>query len=259
MIIVVLVKACLDTERPRDLSLGTGLAVRSDEATVLDEMSDRALQAALTHRDREPDTEVVTLMLAPAGAAATLRKTLAIGADRGIHIVDDDLVGADILLTARTIAAGIATESYDLVLAGDTSTDGSSGMVPAAIAELLGLPLAAGLTSVTIATTSVTGEREADSGTEHIEVGLPALACVTDASEAARLPNFKGIMAAKKKPVTTFSLDELGIEADPDVVPSSIMLTAEPTPPKSGGIKLVDDATAGTRLCDYLVEEGVVR
>lgn len=259
MKIIVLVKAALDTEERRELHPETGLAERSESSFVIDEMSDRGLEAALAHADGAEGVEVVTVMAAPEAAAATLRKTLAIGADRAVHVVDSDLLGADIVLTARTLAAAVQREGCDLVLAGETSTDGSSGMVPAAIAELLGAAFAAGLDELAVSVGAVSGSRSVDGGVQTLEAVLPAVVSVTEALPAARFPNFKGIMAAKKKPLETLSLTDLGVRADPSLTASSIMLSAERAPEKSSGIKLVDDGMAAERLAEFLIEDGAVR
>ncbi|WP_053382745.1 electron transfer flavoprotein subunit beta/FixA family protein [Leucobacter celer] len=259
MKIIVLVKAVLDTAESRRLSRETGLAERTESGYVLDGMSDRALEAAVAYAESADGVEVVTLMVAPEEALATLRKTLAVGADRALHIVDPDLVGADIVLTAQAIAAAVGRESCDLVIGGETSTDGASGMVPAAVAEWAGLAFASGLDEIEISPGLVSGVRSDGGGVQTLEVDLPAIVSVTEALPATRFPNFKGIMAAKKKPLETLSLADLGLRDDPALVARSIVLSAEPSPPKPSGIKLVDDGTAADQLAEYLIESGAIR
>src|SRR5690606_29531432 len=124
----------------RKLNLETGLADRGASEAVLDEIGERSLEAALSHADKSPDVEVVVLSMAPAGSAATIRKGLAMGAASAVHVTDPGLVGADLGLTAEVLAAALRRTGFDLVIAGNLSTDGSGGVLPAMIAELLDVP-----------------------------------------------------------------------------------------------------------------------
>ena len=138
MKIFVLVKEVPDTYGDRKLSLETGLADRSAGDVVLDEITERALEVALSYADKNPDAEVTALTMAPESSTATVRRALAIGAASAIHIADDELVGADLGLTAQVLAAAIRRGGADLVITGNLSTDGSGGVIPAMLAEHLG-------------------------------------------------------------------------------------------------------------------------
>lgn len=254
MKIVVLVKEVPDTYGDRKLNLETGLADRGASDTVLDEIGERALEVALSHADANAGTEVVVLSMSPESAAATVRKGLAMGASSAVQLVDEALAGADLGLTAEALAAALQHIGYDLVIAGNESTDGSGGVLPAMIAELLDVPNATSLNSVEIADGEVRGERASDHGTMRVTAELPAVISITEALPDARFPNFKGIMAAKKKPFTTLSLAELGVDADTTEASRSIMISLGEKPPRTAGTKIVDEGDAGERLAEYLVQ-----
>ncbi|MET0734102.1 MAG: electron transfer flavoprotein subunit beta/FixA family protein [Microbacterium sp.] len=254
MKIVVLVKEVPDTYGDRKLSLETGLADRAASETVLDEIGERSLEVALSFADANAGTEVVVLSMAPESAAATVRKGLAMGAASAVQIVDEELLGADLGLTAEVLAAAVKRIGADLVITGNQSTDGSGGVLPAMIAELLDLPAALNLTSVEIAEGSVTGVRATDAGTIEVSSDLPALISITEALPDARFPNFKGIMAAKKKPFETLSLADLGVEALAADAARSIVIGLSEKPPRQAGTKIIDEGDAGEKLAEYLIQ-----
>ncbi len=254
MKIVVLVKEVPDTYGDRKLNLQTGLADRAASETVLDEIGERALEVALSYADGHPGTEVVVLSMAPESATATVRKGLAMGAASAVHVVDEALVGADLGLTAEVLAAALQRIGYDLVIAGNQSTDGSGGVLPAMIAELLDVPNATGLNSVEIAEAEVRGERATDGGTMQVTAALPAVVSITERLPDARFPNFKGIMAAKKKPFVTLSLADLDVDAESPEASRSIMISLAEKPPRTAGTKIVDDGDGGERLAEYLAQ-----
>ncbi len=259
MRIVVLVKEVPDTYGERTLNLETGLAERADAKNVMDEIGERALEVALTYADAHEGTEVHVLSVAPEGATASIRKCLAMGAASATHVVDDGLVGADLGLTAEVLAAALRKTGFDLVLAGNQSTDGMGGVLPAMVAELLEVPHATNLCEVTITGTEVSGVRVSDDATVRVSAPLPAVVSITEALPDARFPGFKGIMAAKKKPLDVLSLTDLGIDAE-DMGPArSIMLAVEARPPRSAGVKITDDdGDAGARLAAYLAENHLI-
>ena len=210
MKIVVLVKEVPDTYGDRKLNLETGLADRAASETVLDEIGERALEVALSYADYTPAPRSSCCRWRPESAAATVRKGLAMGAASAVQVVDEALLGADLGLTAEVLAAALQRIGFDLVIAGNQSTDGSGGVLPAMIAELLDVPSATSLNSVEIGDGAVSGERATDGGTMQVTAPLPAVISITEALPDARFPNFKGIMAAKKKPFETLSLADLG-------------------------------------------------
>lgn len=254
MKIVVLIKEVPDTYNKRVLDLETGLADRAASEAVLDESSERALEVALSHAEVNDDVEILALCLGPETAASSLRKAFAMGAHRVAHVVDEALRGADVGLTAEVLAAAIQADGFDLVIAGSTATDGTSGMVPAALAELLDAGLLSGLSSVEIAGDGVAGTRISDGQIQQLRAAFPAVISITEALPDARFPNFKGIMAAKKKRLEQLDLGELGIEADREDTARSIMLSIAEKPPKQAGIVIVDEGDAGEQLATFLID-----
>jgi electron transfer flavoprotein beta subunit len=254
MKIIVLVKEVPDTYGDRKLNLETGLADREASETVIDEIGERALELALTYADANEGTDVAVLSLAPAAATATIRKGLAMGAGSATHVSDEALRGADLGLTAETLAAAIRRVGFDLVITGNVSTDGSGGMIPAMLAELLDVPLATGLSSVEISDAAVSGTRPVESGVQKVSANLPAVISITEALPGPRFPNFKGIMAAKKKPLEVLTLADLAITADNPDAARSIMLTVAEKPARATGVKIIDEGDAGEKLADFLVE-----
>ncbi|WP_314649993.1 electron transfer flavoprotein subunit beta/FixA family protein [uncultured Microbacterium sp.] len=258
MKIFVLVKEVPDTYGDRRLDLETGLADRAAGDLVLDEITERALEVALTYADAHEGTEVVAVSMAPEGSTASVRRALAIGAASAVHIADEQLRGADLGLTAEVLAAAIRRGEPDLVITGNLSTDGTGGVMPAMLAEHLGWTQATALTAVEIGADAVTGTRATDFGSQTVTAALPAVISVTEAMPDARFPNFKGIMAAKKKPLEVVSLDDLGVSADPAVAPRSIMTAVSEKPPRAAGVKIVDEGDAAQQLVDYLVQNRLV-
>jgi electron transfer flavoprotein beta subunit len=257
MKIVVLVKEVPDTYAERKLTLETGLADRDANDRVLDEIGERANEVAVAYAEAHPGTEVVVLSVGPDTVPTRLRKAMAMGADSGVHVLDDALLGADLTLTAEVLAATIERIGFDLVITGDVSTDGNAGLIPAMLAERLGVAHATSLSTVEISDTGVRGDRETTGGTITISAAFPAVISIGERLPDARFPGFKGIMAAKKKPIETLSLADLGIDADADV-PRSIVLAMSEKPARSGGIKVVDDGNAGRQLADFLIENRLV-
>lgn len=258
MRIVVLVKEVPDTWGDRKLNLETGLADRAASERVLDEIGERSLEVALSYADQNPGTEVVVVSMAPEGSAATVRKGLAMGAHSAVHVADEQLVGADLGLTAEVLAAAISRTGFDLVIAGNLSTDGSGGVMGAMVAELLDVPNLTTLTSVQIEDGRVSGERASDGATMRVSAELPAVISITEALPDARFPNFKGIMAAKKKPFETLTLADLGVEPEDHSASRSIVLALSEKPPRQAGTKIVDEGDAGTQLAEFLVQNRLV-
>jgi electron transfer flavoprotein beta subunit len=254
MRIVVLVKQVPDTYRDRRLSLQTGLADRAGSEAVLDEIGERALEVGLSYADSHPGTDVVVVSVGPATASAGIRRTLAMGASSAVHVIDDSLVGADLSLTAEVLAAAVTRAGYDLIMAGNLSTDGLGGVIPAMVAELLDLPQLTALNSLSIAEQSVSGVRIDEFGSHTVSAPLPAVVSITEALPDARFPSFTGIMAAKKKPLETVTLPELGIDPGDGTAARSIVVAVTEKPPRASGVKISDDGDAGTKVADFLIQ-----
>jgi electron transfer flavoprotein beta subunit len=247
-----------DTWGDRTLNLETGLLDRAGSELVLDEITERALEVALTYRDSQKDAEVVLLAVGPATVPASLRKGLAMGADRAVHVQDDALLGADMTLTAEVLAAAVRQIGFDLVIAGNISTDGGGGVLPSMLAELLGVAGVTSLSSVEITETGVAGRRTLESGACDVSAALPAVISITEALPDARFSNFKGIMAAKKKPFETLALSDLGHALDESASRSIVLAVAE-RPARTAGIKIDDDGDAGQQIAEFLSQNRLIK
>ncbi len=255
MKIVVLVKQVPDTAEERKLDPATGQLDRAAADSVVDEINERALEAALRIKDANKGTEVVAMTMGPDDATQALRKALSMGADSGVHIVDDSLSGADTGRTAATLAAALRSTGFDVVMAGNESTDGRAGVVPAMVAEHLQLPLLGSLLSAEITDHRVRGVRQGEGGTLNVHAGLPAILTVTERFPEARFPNFKGILTAKRKPVITLSVADLGV---PVGASRAVVVSTVERPPRAPGRKLIDDGTTADELAEFLVANRLV-
>jgi electron transfer flavoprotein beta subunit len=260
--IVVLIKQVPDTWSERKLSDGDYTLDREAADAVLDEINERAVEEALLIKEKNGGDSTVTVLTAgPERATEAIRKALSMGADKAVHLVDEGLHGSDMVQTGWALARALGTiEGTELVIAGNEATDGTGGAVPAIIAEYLGLPQLTHLRKVTVEGDKVTGERETDDGVFAVEASLPAVVSVTEKINEPRFPSFKGIMAAKKKEVTTLTLAEIGVEADEVGVANagSRVLSSTPKPPKTAGEKVTDEGEGGTKLAEYLVGQKII-
>ncbi|MEU5832729.1 electron transfer flavoprotein subunit beta/FixA family protein [Streptomyces diacarni] len=224
---------------------------------LLSELDEYAVEQALQiadEADSEDGAEITVLTVGPEDAKDALRKALSMGADKAVHVEDDDLHGTDALGTSHVLAKAIEKTGYDLVVCGMASTDGTMGVLPAMLAERLGVPQATLLSEVSVENGTVTGRRDGDAATEQLSAQLPAVVSVTDQSGEARYPSFKGIMAAKKKPVESLDLDDLDIDADEvglDGAWTKVEDAAE-RPPRSAGTVVKDEGDGGKQLAEYL-------
>lgn len=259
MKIVVLAKQVPDTWSDRKLDLETGMLDRAASEPVPDEISERTMEVALQYKDAHADTEVVAVAMGPEDATKTLRKMLSMGADSAVLVTDPALAGSDVVQTAHVLATVVERLGADLVLAGDQATDGRGGVVPAMIAELRGITVLPAVEDVQISETEVSGVVLAESGALTVAAGLPAVVSVTEKAAEPRFPNFKNIMAAKKKPLETWSLADLGVEAGPEqAAVRSVMVSAQARPEKQAGPKVTDDGTAAAQLVDFLAQNRLV-
>ncbi len=226
---------------------------------LLSELDEYAVEQALQIKESSSDdVEVTVLSVGPEDAADAIRKALQMGADKGVHVVDDAIAGSDALATSLVLAEAIKKIEHDLVICGMSSTDGAMAVVPAMLSERLGVP---GLTlgsEITLEGSTLKIRRDGDAATETVEGQLPLVASVTDQSGEARYPSFKGIMAAKKKPVETMSLADLGVDASQ--VGLSAAWTAvegtEPRPPRTAGEVVTDeDGSGATALVEFLASK----
>jgi len=260
--IVVLIKQVPDTWSERKLTDGDFTLDRDAADAVLDEINERAVEEALLIREKEGAEGTVTVLTAgPERATEAIRKALSMGADKAVHVLDDGMKGSDLVQTGWALARALgAIEGTELVIAGNESTDGVGGAVPAVIAEYLGLPQLTHLRKLTVEGGKVTGERETDDGVFILEAALPAVVSVNEKINEPRFPSFKGIMAAKKKEVTVLTLAEIGVEGDEvGVANAGTKVTAStPKPPKTAGEKVTDEGDGGTKIAEYLVGQKII-
>ena len=263
--IVVLIKQVPDTWSERKLTDGDFTLDREAADAVLDEINERAVEEALLIKEKEAangtESTVTVLTAGPERATEAIRKALSMGADKAVHLLDDGLHGSDLIQTGWALARALGTiEGTELVIAGNEATDGVGGAVPAVIAEYLGLPQLTHLRKVSVEGGKVTGERETDDGVFTVEAPLPAVVSVNEKINEPRFPSFKGIMAAKKKEVTTLTLAEIGVEADEVGVANagSKVIMSTPKPPKTAGEKVTDEGDGGTKVAEYLVAQKII-
>ncbi|UIK89419.2 electron transfer flavoprotein subunit beta/FixA family protein [Arthrobacter polaris] len=251
-----------DTGEQRNLDPVQGILDRSGE-NLLDEINERALEVALKYKDANKGTEVVVLSMGPDTLTKGLRKALSMGADSALHVLDANLAGADAGRTAAVLAAALRHTGADLVLAGNESTDGRGGVVPAMIAEHLSLPLMSAVDTIELSEQAVIGERGTETGSLRASVPLPAIVSVTERCAEARFPSFKGIITAKRKPLSVMSVDELGPlpsngAVSNGTVPANgtaagtVVLRTVRTPARTAGRIIVDEGNAGTELAAFL-------
>jgi electron transfer flavoprotein beta subunit len=259
MNIVVLVKQVPDSGAERALRPGDHTVDRDSANNVINEMDEYAIEEALKIQEAQGG-EVTILTVGPEQAAEAVRKALQMGADKGVHVVDDGLRGSCALGTSKVLAAALGTLNPDLILAGAESTDGGVQVMPHMLAERLGIAALTGARKLTIDGSTLTIERQTEEGYEEVTASTPAVVSVWDTINEPRYPSFKGIMAAKKKPVQTLSLADLGVAADEVgfTGATSTVVEAAKRPPRSGGTKITDSGDGGAKLVEFLAAEKFV-
>jgi len=227
---------------------------REDVDGLLSELDEYAVEQALQIADAADDAEITVLTVGPEDAKDALRKALSMGADKAVHVEDDDLHGSDVIGTSLVLAKAIEKTGYDLVVCGMASTDGTMGVLPAVLAERLGVPQVTLLSEVRVEGGTVTGRRDGDSASEQLQASLPAVVSVTDQSGEARYPSSKGIMAAKKKPVESLDLEDLEIDADEVGLAGAwtAVDSAAQRPARTAGTIVKDEGEGGKQLAEFL-------
>jgi electron transfer flavoprotein beta subunit len=200
--------------------------------------------------------EVVLVSLGPAKAVDSLRKALAMGADRAVLVSDEAAVGSDLVGTSRALAKALEREGADLVLFGQASSDGDGAVLWAAVAERLGRPVVSQVATLTFEEGSVTGKRQTEHGYDTISAPLPAVVAVSDAINEPRYPSLKGIMGAKSKPQETVSLADLGVEPDGvgQAGSKTTVLDLGAPPSRGDSVRIEDDGSAAQKILEYVTE-----
>lgn len=223
----------------------------------LSELDEYAVEQAVRLVEAGAATEISYLTMGPSRAVDAVRKALAMGGDRAVHVLDDALHGSDAAGTSLVLAAALRRMEADLVLCGMASTDAEMAVLPVMVADRLNLPAVVNATTLRVDGDAVAVERDTDGGTEEVVAPLPALVSVTDRSGDARYPSFKGIVAAKRKPVTTWSLADLEVPADRVGAAGAAteVRAVSPRPPRAAGTVVTDEGDAAVRLADFLAAE----
>ncbi len=249
MNVVVCVKQIPDPASPGRLDPTSHTLVREGKL-ILDDSDAYGVEMALQLVDKAGGGEVTLVSMAPNSEVSGLRTALAMGAAKAILVSDDALKGADALTTAKVLAAAIKRANPDLVLAATESTDGYTGTTPVQIAELMGLPSITFAKSITTDGTTVQVERQTEEGYDEVECPLPALVTVTAGVVEPRYPSFKGIMAAKGKPVEELKVSDLGIEGDVSVGQEITEVTAAEE--RQAGEIVTDEGDAHEKIVAFL-------
>lgn len=231
---------------------------RSGEGT-LNRFDANAVEEALRIKG-DGDAEVVVLSMGPDRAADSLRKALAMGADRAVLVSDAAVSGSDLVATSRVLAKALEREGADLVLFGQQASDGDGAVLWAAVAERLRLPVISQAAEVKVEADTVLVKRQTEFGYDLIEAALPVVVAVSDAINEPRYPSLKGIMGAKKKPQDVLSLADLGIDAAEAGVAGSLteVLALSAPPARGGSQKIEDDGNAAQAIVDFLAEKRLI-
>ena len=254
MKIVVCAKFVPDATADRRFRSEDNTVDRAGVDGLLSELDEYAVETALTVKE-SGDGEVTILTVGPEQAADAVKKGLQMGADAGVHVVDDAIHGSDAVATSLILSKALAKLEADLVVFGMGSTDGGMGVVPAMVSERLGLPAVTLGSEVTVDGQTVRIRRDGDTASETIEGTLPLVLSVSDQANEPRYPSFKGIMAAKKKPVETWSLADLEISADQVGGASAWTEVVEVTarPARTAGTIVTDeDGSGAAGLVEFL-------
>jgi electron transfer flavoprotein beta subunit len=227
---------------------------------LLSELDEYPIEEALKLAEAG-EGEVTVLTMGPEQAANALKKGLQMGADKAVHLCDDAIAGSDAVATSLVLAEAIKKlGEVDLVLTGLASTDGTMSVVPAMLAERLGLPQVTFASELTVDGGTVRIRRDGDLASETVEASLPAVVSVTDQINDPRYPSFKGIMAAKKKPVETWSLADLGLDATQVGLEAAWtkVESVEARPPRAKGEVVTDEGEGGRALAAFLASRKFV-
>jgi electron transfer flavoprotein beta subunit len=261
MNIVVCVKQVPDTWAEKKLSDSDKTVDREGVEGVMNELDEYAVEEALRIKEAGGgDSTVTVLTMGPEKAVETIRKALSMGADQAVHVVDDGLHGSDALATSNALAKALGTIEHDLVILGVESTDARMSVIPAMLAERTGAAQLTFARKVEVNGSTVKIERQTDSGYDVVEASTPAIVSVVEKINEPRYPSFKGIMAAKKKPLTTLTIADAGIDGGSVGLSGSGTAVAEfaARPPKQAGQIVKDEGDGGVKLAEFLASQKLV-
>jgi electron transfer flavoprotein beta subunit len=256
MNIVVCVKQVPDTWAERTLREEDSRLDRASVDGVINELDEYAIEEGLRLAEAHGG-EVTILSMGPEKASESIRKALSMGADKAIHLVDDALAGSDALATSLALATVLKRGEFDLVILGAESTDARMGVLAAMLAERLGVPQLSMASKVEIDGTAITVHRQADYGYDQVTGSLPAVISVMEKINEPRYPSFKGIMAAKKKPVETLSLADIGLDTGQVGLAAAAteVVSFAKRPPRQAGTIVKDEGDGGTKAAEFLTAQ----
>ncbi len=259
MNIVVLMKQVPDTEGDRKLNPADNTVDRAAVVPVINYIDEFAIEEGLRLKESEGG-EVTILTVGPERATESIRKALSMGADKAVHVLDDALHGSDAIATAKTLAAALNSIEWDVAIAGSEATDARGAVVPALLAEVLGAPQLTQARKVTVDGSTITIERVTDTGYEKVEGSTPAVISVVEKINDPRYPSFKGIMAAKSKPIDVKSLSDIGLDAGEVGLSNSWTQVAsfENAPPREAGQTVKDEGDGGAKIADFLAGKKLI-
>jgi electron transfer flavoprotein beta subunit len=267
--IVVLVKQVPDSGAERNLRSDDNTVDRASANNVINEMDEYAIEEALRIKEAHGG-EVTVLTMGPDRATESIRKALQMGPDKAVHVIDAALHGTDALASSKVLAAAVRTLEPDLILTGSESTDARGQVIPHMLAERLGFAALTGARKLTVepagsggqggAGTNLTIERQTEEGFEVVTAATPAVVSVWDTINEPRYPSFKGIMEAKKKPVQSLALADLGIAPEEVGLAGAYTAVVEAAkrPARQGGTRVADEGDGGAKLVEFLVCEKFV-
>ncbi len=259
MNIVVLVKQVPDTEAERRLDPADKTLDRASVDAVINEIDEYAIEEGLRLKEAHGG-EVTILTVGPDRATESIRKALSMGADKAVHISDEALHGSCAIQTAKVIATALGTLEWDVAIAGSEATDTRLSVLPALLAEVLGVAQLSHARKVTVDGSTVTIERVSDSGYDVVQGSTPAVISVVEKINDPRYPSFKGIMAAKSKPVQTLTVADLGLSAEEVGLANatSQVLSFELAPPRAAGQVVKDEGDGGVKIAEFLASKKLV-
>jgi electron transfer flavoprotein beta subunit len=258
MKVIVPVKRVPDTAGEKKIDPNDKTVDRDAGEAVLCPVNEFAIEEAVRLKENA-GAEVKVLLMGPDNAQSIVRKALSYGLDEGLQITDEAIAGSDAIGTAKVIAKALENEEFDLVIFGNQSTDARTCLVPAAVAEILGLPSLTYARHLEVDGDKVVVHREHEEGWDVVESSLPAVVSVVEAINEPRYPSFKGIMAAKSKPLSQKSLGDLGGDASEVGLDnaSAVILDFAPRPPKEAGTIVEDDGSgsAAAQLAEWMEQK----
>jgi electron transfer flavoprotein beta subunit len=257
--IVVLVKQVPDTEAERKLNPADNTVDRAAADPVINYIDEFAIETGLQLKEAHGG-EVTILSVGPERATESIRKALSMGADKAIHVSDEAIHGSDAIQTAKVIAAALDSVEWDVVVAGSEATDSRAAIVPALIAEALGVAQLTQARKVELDGTTLTIERVTETGFDKIQAETPAIISVVEKINEPRYPSFKGIMAAKSKPIDVKTIADIGLDRGEVGLANSwsSVESFESAPPREAGQSVKDEGNGGAAIADYLASKKLI-